>query len=108
MVLLITVFGIIILYGFIRYIFFKKKIHNEDEKREYLEKKYNHLLNSIDPESNRKITEIEIEEPYNEKEKWKVELTLKSSFPLGFDSTVVIFEISDKDLELENPLLGRP
>jgi len=107
MILFLIIIGILFSIGMIRKIFFKKIIINEDKKIEYFERRYKNLEGTIDRDTDKIISLITIEEPYNEKENWKVFKLLKSKGFLGNDERVLFFEISDKDLELENPYLGK-
>lgn len=97
--LFVVISAIIVIYWLIRYSQ-KTPIKDEKLKFKYLENKYNKLEGTVDEEHKMKIKMIEIDEPLNKNENWKVTKKLSGGLILP-DKSIVIFDKTDNELELE-------
>ena len=86
---------------------YKKELNNEDEKKEYLQNKYSKLVGTtskfkdLDVEFERKVSEIIIYEPLDEKGNWSVYKRLKAPTWVSNDKDILLYEKTDKELEIE-------
>lgn len=95
--LIIAVFALII--GFIYKVFFnitRTKLENEEDKINYLYKKFGHLIESKEE----KIINIMVYLPYKDFKPWIVKKKVKTgTFPFtDKENDIEIYSISDKDL----------